>query len=148
MFYYKTRYRGNTKRHVKLRDTVNRGPVNREITVIYIIVIYITSQCPRVPRTKLLSSLKPRNKQISSPPSSPKKISEPPQSTVTDNRKNGRRRCVTSDMVLTLFWWLRVWQQGGWISPVLPMLSTMTCLMRFVGGVLMQAQRLYCLQVF
>ena len=33
MFYCKTRYRGNTKRHVISRDTVNRGPVNRGITV-------------------------------------------------------------------------------------------------------------------
>ena len=29
MLYCKTRYRGNTKRHVISRDTVNRGPVNR-----------------------------------------------------------------------------------------------------------------------
>ena len=38
MFYCKTRYRGNTKRHVISRDTVNRGPVNRGITVYVFLV--------------------------------------------------------------------------------------------------------------
>ena len=33
MFYCKTWYRGNTKMHVISRDTVNQGPVNREIIV-------------------------------------------------------------------------------------------------------------------
>ena len=43
VFYCKTRYRKNTKRHVISRDRVNRGPVNWGITV-YMWVHYSTEK--------------------------------------------------------------------------------------------------------
>ena len=41
MFYSETRYRGNTKKHVISRDTVNRGPVNRGITVFEFYILHV-----------------------------------------------------------------------------------------------------------